>query len=483
MIKVSDTDPRVGKMLASWELIDCLLGGTEAMRAAGERYMPRWSLEEDRDYKARLHLATLFPAFAQTIREQRGRAFANRVEFEESVPDWIKVEVWPDIDREDRDGHAFAMDWFSLGVAKGLAHVLVEAPPRIANGIEIRTRAQQQAAGLRPYCILIDPSRVLGWQVRDGRLSQLRVTWSREEPGEFGAETVPQIRVYELPETGTVYVRVFEKRRAQNGAHEWVEVEQIATELTMIPLATFYTGRTGFMTAEPPLRELAWLNAKHWAHQSSTDAITETAQIPLLAITGIDDSNQTIPIGSKSALKLPIGADAKYVEHSGKAIEAGREGLKALEEQMKAIGAKLIEPGSGAKTATQAGEEAAQSNSTLGGWIRAFGDAFAAMLDMIASYRGEQTGGRIELHADLDPDNAPNESMTVLARMNAQGVISNETLFNEGKRRGLISADAEWNDEQERIAMQGAGNLAMPSSDTASSNDPQSDNRAQGEDS
>ena len=47
-------------------------------------------------------------------------------------------------------------------LGKGLSHVIVDAPPRVLpDGREIRTQADQKAAGVRPYLIRIAPERVL----------------------------------------------------------------------------------------------------------------------------------------------------------------------------------------------------------------------------------------------------------------------------------------------------------------------------------
>ena len=53
-------------MAKHWPLIDALLGGTPAMRAAGLAYLPQQPRENDEDYAYRLSTATLFPAYART---------------------------------------------------------------------------------------------------------------------------------------------------------------------------------------------------------------------------------------------------------------------------------------------------------------------------------------------------------------------------------------------------------------------------------
>jgi len=462
-MKVNETDPRVAAMAEDWALVDALMGGTKAMRAAGEKYLPKWTLEDPSDYAARLKIATLFPAFEQTVKEMTGRAFADQVQLGDDVPAWIRDDVWPDVDRQGINGHAWARGWFAGALAKGLNHVLVDAPPAVLpDGREIRTQADQKAARAQPYLIRIAPERILGWKVgSDGQLSQVRITWSRTEPGEFADKTIPQIRVYERVGEGVAKpfcrIRVYEERENAGKQKEWVEIPELAisTDIEVIPLVTCYTNRTGLLCAEPPLRELGYMNTSHWSQQCSTASLLQTAGVPILAAIGLNEENPKLLIGSKNAVMLPVGGDMKYVEHSGKAISAGRDALKDMEGQMKAIGAKLLEPGGATKTATQASEEASSSNSPLGAMVEDLEDALEQLLYVIGLYRNETTGGSVEVKADLDPDTAPIESMGVIGKMVATGGLSRATQFAEAQRRGIVSPELDWEEEQTRIETDG----------------------------
>ncbi len=440
---ISDLLPSVTASRTYWYLIEALLEGTGAMRELRRKFMPQRTLESDEDYNGRLAVATLYPAFTQTLRAMTGRVFAKPLTIGEDVPGWIQEEVLPDMDMQGQNVHVFARKWFAEALAFGLSHVLVDSP--VAPGVA--TQADQKAAGARPYCIPIHPRRILGWKTNDaGELTQVRIMFQREEEeGEFGTTFVEQIRVYELDR-----VRTFEK--AECG---WVLVEEIPNAFGAIPLVTFYTGRTQFMHAIPPLLELAFLNAKHWAIQSSNDALVDTASVPILAMTGVNEGDQVV-IGAKHAVRLPLNATMQYVEHTGAAINAGRDSIKALEEAMKQAGARLVETQANtAKTASQVDEEASRDNSSLGAMVRDFEDTLANLLDMIARWRGVGSGGKIALQANLDPDPTPANTLTALIALRNAGALSDETLFSEGQRRGLIASDIEWEDEAARIAAQG----------------------------
>lgn len=442
MTTVSEQSHAAAAMTADRALIDALQGGTRGMREAGETYLPKRPLESSEDYKARLGMATLFPALSETIAAMTGRVFARPLVIGDNVPEWMTRDVLPDIDRQGRNLHVFARDWFAQALGYGISHCLVESPR--AHGV--RTQADQRRANVRPYAIQIAPQRILGWRTdADGVLTQVRIRFERDEhDGEFGARTIDQIRVYEIGR-----VRTYEKVK-----DSWVVVDDVPLPLARIPLVTLYTNRTGMLTATPPLRELAFLNAKHWRMQSGNDTLVDTASVPILAVAGVQEGDNIV-IGAKHAVRLPPGGSLQYVEHTGAAIGAGREALRALEDAMRQAGAKLVQPDKATKTATQAAEDASRENSALGAMCRGFQDTVNDLLDLIAEWRGEESGGTVQAQPNLDVDPSPNESMNVLLALRNGGALSDSTLFAETKRRGLVAEDVDWEDERERIAAQG----------------------------
>lgn len=441
-----DQMPLPGGLDEDLDLIDHLVGGTRKMREAGKRYLPQRAMEENKDYEKRLIVSTLFPAFTETLSVMTGRVFADPIQYGDNVPKWMLDEVLVDVDKQGRNLHVFAREWFLTALTYGLSHVLVDSPP--AEGQQ--TVEQARAAGIRPYLVHIKPRQVLGFRAQNGILSQLRVKFLREaDDGEFGSKQTEEVRIYTV-DVDRVNVRVLTK----DGAN-WQEGDPQVINQSRIPLVTFYTGRTGLMTAAPPLRELAYLNQKHWVMQSGHDELVVTAQVPILFMRGITDGDKVV-IGSKSAIRSDSPtAEMRYIEHTGAAIKSGREALEALKDEMRQSGAKLLVPQGVTKTATQAEEEANRENSALGSMAQDFEDALDDLLDTIAAWRGETDGGSAKLRPNLDPDMAPADSMRVVLEMRRDGVLSDKTSFEEGRRRGFVSDEVTWEDEQARIEAQG----------------------------
>lgn len=447
--------PAVDRMREYWAIVDPLMGGTQAMRAAGTKLLPQYPAEADDTYKDRLSLSTLLPAYAETVASSTSRVFAEPLQLGEDIPEPVKL-FCDDIDLGGNDLNSWSVEWFREALAKGLCHAMIEHQPTLdAEGNKLyKTKIEEVAAGVRPYAVIIKPGQVLGWRFDGGKLMQVRYMESVEvADGDFGVKFVDQVRVLE-PGSWRTY------RKPEKGG-AWVKEASGSTNLTYIPWVTFYTGRTGPMTAKPPLLELAHLNVKHWQSQSDQDNLLHVARVPLLFVF-TDNEEFQLTISSASATRMPKDGNAKYVEHTGAAITAGRDSLNDLVDDMRMAGAKLLQKDKQAvKTAAQANEEAAQELSPLARLAGQFADCIAQLLQILADYGSLGEGGRVEMRGNFDSDFAPEVSLPSLISMATAGKISDETLYSEMQRRGVISDELDWEKEKERLEEQGPALGAM----------------------
>ncbi|MDQ0124691.1 hypothetical protein J2W17_003645 [Pseudomonas lini] len=425
------------------------MGGTRAMRKAGKKFLPQWPKEESDAYKARLDTSTLLPALSETVQNMTGRVFADPITFTEDVHDQIK-EMAEDFDLQGNNLQVWAQSFFSGGLSHGLFHVLVDHPK--AEGI--KTKAEEKSAGVRPYAVVIKPGQVLGWRSanKGGKqfLTQFRYMECVEvEDGEFGTKSVDQIRVL-VPGGWATYIEVDDGK----GGKSWQKNDEGQTSLDVIPLTTFYTKRTGFLTATPPLLELANMNVKHWQSQSDQDNILHIARVPMLAVIGLDEGDD-ITVGAGSATRLPKDCDMKWVEHTGKAIEAGRTSLQDLVDDMRLAGAKLLQKDKqSVKTATQAEDEAAQEMSPLQTMAGQLEDALDQVLQYFALWMKIDKGGHIQVNGNFEVDFSPETTMPFLLNMNKARILSDESLFREVQRRGMLGEDLKWEEEKVKVAAQ-----------------------------
>nr|DAT31959.1 MAG TPA: portal [Caudoviricetes sp.] len=459
MSLVSNVGAEMTNLHLKTRIIDDLLGGTLSMRAAGQKYLFKMPLENKDAYENRLNRSTLYPALSETLAQMCGRVFYSPINVS-NVDKKIVEDILPDVDTEGNALDVFASQWFYAALAYGVSFVLVD----YTKTGDAKTKAEEKAIGARPYLVHIKPQNVLG--IKYDRINGNKVMtqfrykeFVTEEDGEFATKVVEQINVYEIGR-----VRKYKPQSDGNGKSSFIEIENIEVKangapLTFIPIVPFITKKTGhFALGEPPLMELANLNIKHWQSQSDQDNLLNTARVPLLVRIGVTDDS-TVKIGN-SIVDLPAGADLRYVEHTGSAIAAGQKSLNELETQMRVAGAKLLEKADMAMTESQARDEQNKEISALRLYANRFEDALDLVLEYVGVWLGIESKevGNVEISGNIDGNLDPNASMDSVIKLQSAGIISKQTTFEEAKRRGLISDNVNWEDEQARTDGEGLNN-------------------------
>lgn len=457
-LKVQDQSPEVVAMSAEWPIVEALLGGTSAMRAAGATYLPKWPNEETESYNTRLSVATLFPAFARTIGVMGGKPFSKQITLAEDVPKNIK-DWCDDVDQQGNNLHTFSSTLMLETLGYGICGVLVDHPQKPADA---NTLAAERALGLRPYAVFIRHDQILGWKSERvagaTRLTQLRIMESKEMPdGEFGTARVPRVRVL-TPGAWAVYMP------SEKKDDDWILEDSGVTTLQAIPFVPFYGKKRGFMDGVSPLLDLAHLNVKHWQSQSDQDTILHVARVPILVIIGADDESK-LTVGASAAVKVPLNGDMKFVEHTGAAIEAGETSLEKLEAQMVQTGAELlvIKPGE-QKSATQSNNDAEANKSDLQRITESFEDSLDQVLQFFADWVKAEQGGHASLFKDFGAGSLSDASAQLILSLQQAGLITKKTAIIEEQRRGMLSPDIDPEKELAAVEEEGPppGTMGMP---------------------
>ena len=429
-------------MAPDWELVHDLLGGTRSMRAAGERWLPREPRESFQAYRIRLNRTVLFNGIGRALQTLVGKPFQKPVTLTDDAHPDIR-RICENLDLGGRDITVFARDILRAAVSDGLTHVLIDYP---LGGVtaEGRTLADERARGIRPYLVHIPARDLIGWRLSEegvgGTLDRVRIREVVvERDGTWGERPVEQIRVLEPGRWETW------RRGAGGSSDRWARHASGETSMDAIPLVTIYADRTGFMTARPGLIDLAWLNLAHWQSSSDQRHILHVARVPILFGRNLKVGEDGIEIGPN---RLLIGdgdnADLRYVEHSGAAIEAGRQDLADLEDRMAVMGLDLLVQRSGGMTATERAIDAARADSALSSAVRAVEEGLTRALRLAADWMSidQAAAGSVTLDTDigLGPDAA--QEIDMLLRMRLAGELSREAFLSEIRRRGVIDADA-----------------------------------------
>ena len=426
------------------ELVLTLWGGTRPMREAGTLYLPQEPGEEKTDYNNRKARTTLTNIFKKTINTYTGRIFEDTV----TVIDQPELDTFiENVDLEGRDFHRFSHDLARFTLRDGLRFILVDAPT--ADGVQ--TKADETAAGIRPYFVEIDRRNVLGWKstVEAGQhvITQFRMMEKAEVGSdEFISEQVDQIRVIEPNR-----IRLYRK----NKDGEWYLHDEIMTSIDFVPIVPVFSDRQGYLDSVPPLMDIAWLNIEHWQKSSDQSNILHVARVPILHWAGykttFDNEGKQVEftVGPNTLAKSPNeNARLEYVEHSGAAIEAGRTDLLDIEDRMVALGAEFTSPRQ--KTKTTATEKVINESgdiSELSAFAQNLKDSLTVAMDMVTKMMGTTFTGSVKIPTDLgimgDAVNVPE-----LVKIRANGDISREGMYDILNKEWDIELDADLETER-----------------------------------
>jgi hypothetical protein len=443
---VASEHPNFTKMSETMNMVEVLLEGTEAIRDAGEDYLPRYEAELSANYKKRLEKSTLLPAFSDTIDYLVGKVFQRPITLNpETTPARI-ADMTDNIDPQKNDLNVFANWLFRDMLANGLSHILVDMTPipRNPDGtLPIVTQADTK--NRLPYWVHIKASQVFAWRsdVVNGSqvATQIRIREVVEIPeGDFGVKEVGQIRVLEIGK-----FRIFQEDDKGN----WVEKPELGGEMLdrngkpfpYIPLITIYAMQpSAFMTAPPPLLDLAYKNVEHYQVHSDYRNCLTMACFPILAVSGYkSDEDGKITVGPTTLMQFSSeNAKAYYVEHSGKALGSARTHLEDLKQEMAASGLQLLMPKTGATpTATGEAIDAAKSTSELQSMAHRLKDGLERALDATADWMGEKHGSEVLINTDLTLTLGKMDIDQLIKAMVA-GLIPKEVGWAEMIRRGFL---------------------------------------------
>lgn len=456
---VSTPSPAVLEDEAKRQLVRCIQGGTDAMRSAGELYLPRHPAESVGVYKTRLQKTFLDNFVGLAIEKATGKLFSKPVKTE-NIPETIET-ILDDVDRQGRALHPFMLDVANVAFQDGISFVMADMPK--VNGVQ--TREDEKQAGVRPYAIHIKPSAILETlsdQI-NGVETLVRVRISESvsvpDPNGWGYIAIEQIRVwYRDSSTGKTVVR-WELYRKDDDKN-WVVVDDGLTSFSGIYLVPFYTNRTGFMRAAPPFQNIAESNLEHWQVKSEFSHALSMQCFGMLTATGVSEES-TIEVGPAKVLRSS-SPEAKfgYAETTGTGVTLSADALKAIESRIETAGVNLRVENAGSVTATAAAIDSADTHAGLMAVAHGFSDSLAQLLGYFAEIMGIEAP---EMEACVNDDFGAAKGSQVglqeLTKARALGDISRKAWAKEMQRRGELAEDFDVDENEADLDEEGP-NLA-----------------------
>jgi hypothetical protein len=449
---VDSTSDIYDVMNENWQLPVTLMGGEKAMREAGRLYLPKEPKESDAMYTNRLLRSTLKNYYSWAVENHTGRVFKSPIVISDDTDETIK-KYNKDLDLQGNDVNAFYRAVFKDMLIKGISYVYVDFPRTMAD----MSLADEVQANLRPYCIHIKAEQVISAVpgIVNGRVVLIRAHIREVVTapyGEWGTTTYEQIRV--------LYPGYWELYRQNTKSNSWEIVDAGETSLDYIPLVPLYGNKFGFFAAESPLQNLAYLNRAHWQSMSDQMNITHVARVPILYGTGFDEED-SLTVGTNNAVMGPEGSALAFVEHSGKAIEAGMTELKDLEDRMMLESLELLSE-SNTETATSRSLDISDINCSLQTLAMKLQEVINRVNTIMADWDGIVNNGIVMVSTDFGLQLRDGSESNILLKMRQNKSLSLPAFQKEMKRRRILAADFDI-EEDIRLLEEEAKKQALPS--------------------
>lgn len=463
---VASKSPFYERMAPSWGLIDGLLGGTEAMRAGKEKFLPKHEGETHKGYTRRLNKGFLFEAYADAVERIVSKPFSRDVQVKsrEKLNELVE-KIIDNADQRGRNLSQFARDVFEDGVQYGISHVLVDYP-NVGGGMSL---GAERRLDLHPYFTHITHDKLFGarWELLptgQTRLRSIRISECHlEDDGAYGEVETEYVRVINAPEmsedglsiVGQGTWELWKRTGKGEAENDWTLDDEGTHTFPGIPLVTFYADRKGFLESGVPLRKLAWLNLAHWQSSADQRNILGVARVGILFAAGFTKAElkNEITIGPNNYI-FSSNPDAKmsYVEHTGAAIGAGRQDLEDLKADMAALSLQPVTQRTGNQTATAKAIDESKNESVAQSWVRGLENMLNEAMRMATAWVGEELDSEvaIDVHNDFGLSQRAIEDLKSLGEAYDRGVITAKTYLTELQRRGVISEDIDVESEAEQ---------------------------------
>lgn len=440
---------------SDWKLISDLLAGQSRVKAARETYLPRTYKQSDADYADYLLRATLYGATARTHEALIGFMLRKPPEIECGNEKFLADC--------DRSGTAF------IDYIRETASV-VSSTGRAVTIVDFNDASQE------PYCAFYPETEILNWrtEVVDGKKQTTLLVLRETEPSgdEFSHEFRYIFVVWRLTNgaaTRQEYRSSTQTEKTGSPAEgtttleggELITPSRGGKPLPFIPVVWHGSERNTDTINKPPLIDLASVNISHFRTSADLENGRYTAGLPTPYAIGFGEQTD-LYLGTREAWTTDDpGASCGFLEFSGGGLTSLENAIKEKQEQMAALGARLIEQRGGTAEAYDTVMlRASGETSALAKIGKSLSESLSRILALAAWWK--ETGAKepaelaetnyVAMSSDFSAQTLTPEALTALGNAYQAGNISFETFFYNLKR-GEFYPD-EWTIEEEQSALE-----------------------------
>lgn len=358
-MSVSATHPLYDRWIDRWRKCQDVVEGEEAVKEAGEKYLPRLSGHEKDStaYNAYKERAWLYNATGRTVEGLLGLVFRRPPSV--TVPPALEPFL-EDVTGDGQSLESFAREVLLMAITNGRFGILSDysMPPETTP-----TKSEAERMGLRPVLASYRADQITNWAtVQVGSVSRgkrvIVKEWHDDEENddEFAVEQIPVHRVFELDESGIYRQRFFrpekydpDKGREHEDQVKWQEFRRVSPmiagqPLRELPVLIGNAYDVSWEIRKPPILDMANVNLAWYRNCADREHGLLFAGNPQPWITGhMKKDGAVYKIGS-SELWVLKEAEAKvgYLEFDGQGLKPIQEAMDEKKGMLALLGSRIL---------------------------------------------------------------------------------------------------------------------------------------------
>jgi len=447
------------KRKKQWERCRSCINGSDAIKDAGQKYLPKLQDQTNNEYEAYLERALFYGATSRTLQGLLGAVF--RKDFTYEYPE-IYIHQLDDVTPEGNDLWEFSRQVVKETIGVGRMGILIDV---------------DKSEDMRAYCAIYKAEKIVNWRTEKigGRrvLTMVILEEEYEDPGVdiFEKEIKTQYRVLEIglnENQSMQYIQEIWRKIETSKGSQWAVYDTIyptrqGLPLDEIPFIFVNAHNLLSSTDKPPLLDLAEVNLSHFRTSADLEHGAHYTALPTAWVAGFPADSE-LRIGSGVAwVSENTSASAGYLEFKGQGLGSLQDLKKDKEQLMAILGARLLEDQKRAVEAAdthkirQSGESGALTTIT-----RTVSNAIKAALKLMAWWSGasdQQIDGiEFMLNDDFMGAKMTPQELTALMQAWQQGAISQTTFLHNLKEGEILPDGISIDDEKELIGTENDNN-------------------------
>ena len=406
------------------EITNDLYVGTRNIKSA--KYLNRYQLEDDDSFNVRLNDSTLYNFFKKSVDNLSSILFRKSTKIDYKV----KFECYVNnIDNKGTSLNQFMREVAKESLKDGLTYIWIDNERVDSNSTKLEDK------NVKPFLKIVKRSNVLSKKISYvngiATLDQIviRQIVDREVEGDNYKTEEKEVYIVLNKFGGKVYEIIKGKD---------ILIDSWTNNLGIIPIVPVYSSKSGYLEADIPLLDLAFMNLKHFNKQSNLDSILKIAAVPVPTIfTDNEFDKETIKkegvtVGATKALLFSNKTEHgfKFEEIAGSSIDKLQNDLEHVEEIMEKMSLSILTNGS-FNTATEAKIADSNSNLFLLELANSLENGINAAFKVIELYIDIKLDILVEVNKDFNSIGLDSNTIDKYIALKREGLISIDTLWNE----------------------------------------------------